>query len=331
MTRIGQNPAKSIKHVVKPARVTAALITYIPFLSGYYSQSLDVLKVCLNSLRVHADRPFDLMVFDNASCKEVVKYLQDEAAGGRIRFLVLSEKNIGKVGAWNFIFSAAPGQYIAYSDSDVYFFPNWLSRHLEIFETFPEVGTVSGLPRRGRRTFYANTIRRASDLTDTTFEEGKFIPDEWIIDHARSLGKLDTVENDLSKMDYRITRNSVSSYATATHFQFMIKKETVLPYLPFPYDRPMGDSVAHLDRAVDGSDLLRLAVTERAVKHLGNMLDEQTVSQLPSDVMEGAHHGTAEQLTGKGDSLLLWKPVQWVLLRIYDWIFNIYYGAKSEQ
>jgi len=329
MVRIGQNPAKSIQHVVKPARVTAAVITYIPFLSGYYAQSLDVLKVCLNSLRAHADVPFDLMVFDNASCERVVRYLQDEAAGGRIRFLVLSEKNIGKVGAWNFIFSAAPGQFIAYADSDVYFFPGWLSRHLKVFEAFPEVGTVSGLPRRGRRTFYANTIRQASSLPDITFEEGKFIPDEWIIDHARSLGKLETVDEDLSKIDYRITRNSVSSYATATHFQFMIKKETVLPFLPFPYDRPMGESVAHLDRAVDGSDLLRLAVTERAVKHLGNTLDEQTVSQLPSKVMEGAHRGATEQLIRKVNPLFLWKPVQWVLHRIYDRIFNIYYGAKK--
>lgn len=330
MPRIGQNPAKSIQRVAKPAKITAAIITYIPFLSGYYAQSLDVLKVCLNSLRNHADAPFDLMVFDNASCDKVVQYLQDEAAEGHINLLVLSEKNIGKVGAWNFIFSAAPGQFIAYADSDVYFFPGWLSRHLEIFEAFPEVGTVSGLPRRGRRTFYANTIRHALDMPNIMFEEGKFIPDEWIIDHARSLGKLDTVENDLSNIDYRITRNSVSSYATATHFQFMIKKETVLPFLPFPYDRPMGDSVAHLDRAIDGSNLLRLAVSERAVKHLGNTLDEKAVSQLPSVVMESVHYGVAEQLVGKDNPFFLWKPVQWVLHRIYDWIFNIYYGAKSD-
>jgi hypothetical protein len=278
---------------------------------------------------MHADAPIDLMVFDNASCPQVVQYLQDEADGGRIQFLVLSEKNIGKVGAWNFIFSSAPGQYIAYADSDVYFFPGWLSRHLAIFKAFPEVGTVSGLPRRGRRTFYANTIRRASNLPDVTFEEGKFIPDAWIIEHARSLGKLDTVDADLAKNDYRITRKSVSSYATATHFQFMIKKETVLPFLPFPYDRPMGDSVAHLDRAIDGSDLLRLAVTDRAVKHLGNTLDEQTLSQLPGKIFEGAQPKGLAQSPGKVNPLFAWKPVRWVLLRIYDRIFKIYYGANS--
>jgi hypothetical protein len=68
--RKGQNPAKFVKQVARPQRITAAVITYIPFLSGFYAESLEVLKVCLNSLREGADLPFDLLVFDNASCAE---------------------------------------------------------------------------------------------------------------------------------------------------------------------------------------------------------------------------------------------------------------------
>ena len=49
--RIGQNPAKYVKDVAKPARVTAAVLNYIPFLSGFYAEALDVLKVCLESAR----------------------------------------------------------------------------------------------------------------------------------------------------------------------------------------------------------------------------------------------------------------------------------------
>ena len=36
MTRIGQNPAKFVKDVAKPARITVAVLNYIPFLSGFY-------------------------------------------------------------------------------------------------------------------------------------------------------------------------------------------------------------------------------------------------------------------------------------------------------
>ena len=42
--RIGYNPAKSIKGVATPATITIAVLNYIPFLSGFYAEMLDVLK-----------------------------------------------------------------------------------------------------------------------------------------------------------------------------------------------------------------------------------------------------------------------------------------------
>lgn len=325
--RAGQNPAKAIEHVRKPEQVTVSIITYLPFLSGYYAQGLEVLKVCLRSIIANTEEPFDLLVFDNASCAEVVNYLNSLKEKGRIQYLILSEENIGKVGAWNFIFGAAPGEYVAYADSDVYFFPRWLSRHLEVFQAFPEAGTVCGLPRRGRRTFYRNTIERGSRMKDVFFEEGKFIPEEWVIDHARSLGKLETVREDLQLNDYRLTRKGISAYATATHFQFMVRTETIRHYLPFPHDRPMGDAVANLDRAIDGNNLLRLAVTERAVLHLGNTLDKETIATLPSGITEGVTlPGNKRLRSSLAKSFFAARPIKKLLLSLYHRIFRIYYG-----
>jgi hypothetical protein len=76
--RIGDNPAKSITGVVKPARITIAVLNYIPFLSGFYASMLDVLRVCLNSIYETADLPYDLLVFDNGSCEEARQFLADE-------------------------------------------------------------------------------------------------------------------------------------------------------------------------------------------------------------------------------------------------------------
>ena len=71
--RLGQNPAKFVKTVVHPARVTVAVLNYIPFVSGYYEQLPKVLDACLRSIREGAaDIDYDLMVFDNGSCPEVV-------------------------------------------------------------------------------------------------------------------------------------------------------------------------------------------------------------------------------------------------------------------
>ena len=46
--RKGQNPAKFVSTVARPERITAAVLTYIPFQSGYYAEALDVLRACLD-------------------------------------------------------------------------------------------------------------------------------------------------------------------------------------------------------------------------------------------------------------------------------------------
>src|SRR5512146_3187573 len=134
--RIGQNPAKSVKEVAVPKRVTVAVLNYIPFLSGFYAQALDVLKLCLGSIWENTtDVDYDLMVFDNGSCDEVLDFLQEVKSQGRIQYLVLSEKNLGKGGAWNIILAGAPGEIVAYADSDVLFYPDWLTRSIQVLET----------------------------------------------------------------------------------------------------------------------------------------------------------------------------------------------------
>ncbi len=106
--RKGQNPAKFVKDVARPERITVALLNYIPFLSGFYAETLDVLKVSLESMRKDAGLPFDLMVFDNGSCAEVRDFLIQEKEEGRIQYLILSEKNMGNGGAWNVMLAGAP-------------------------------------------------------------------------------------------------------------------------------------------------------------------------------------------------------------------------------
>ena len=58
--RKGQNPAKFVKDVARPERITVALLNYIPFLSGFYTETLDVLKVCMESMRKDAGLPFEI-------------------------------------------------------------------------------------------------------------------------------------------------------------------------------------------------------------------------------------------------------------------------------
>jgi cellulose synthase/poly-beta-1,6-N-acetylglucosamine synthase-like glycosyltransferase len=135
--RKGQNPVKQIQCVAKPSRVNRGGADHIPFLEGFLSDMLAVLNLSLQSLRDHAGMEFDLLVYDNGSCKEARDFLFAEFERGHIQTLLLSDRNMGKGGAWNVMLQAAPGEIIAYADNDVLYYPNWLVESVKLLEAYP--------------------------------------------------------------------------------------------------------------------------------------------------------------------------------------------------
>src|SRR3970040_96051 len=94
MVRRGQNPAKFVGSVARPQRITVAVLAYIPFLSGFPREALNVLRACLNSLWSSTELPHDLLVFDNGSGPEARDFLLASQSHGRIQYFVLLAKNL---------------------------------------------------------------------------------------------------------------------------------------------------------------------------------------------------------------------------------------------
>ncbi|MEJ2596840.1 MAG: glycosyltransferase family A protein [Anaerolineales bacterium] len=313
--RVGQNPAKFIDHVAQPQKITVAVVSYIPFLGGFYTESLDVLKACLDSLAQNSDLPFDLLVFANASCPPVRAFLNEMAQAGQIQYLLLSDKNLGKGGAWNFIFAAAPGEFIAYADSDIYFRPGWLSATMQIMEAFPQAGMVTARPMRTPEKFYTRTLEWARQQPDLALENGQYVLWQVYWEHVASLGISEEQARQWfeSRSDWRVTRDGVSALISAAHFQFTARKSILQQFLPLQMDRPMGQ-VRSLDEMINEHGYLRLTTCEPLVKHMGNRLDpalEAKASASPAPARRG-----------------LWQ-IPWVrqsLLKLYDRIFKLYYG-----
>jgi glycosyltransferase involved in cell wall biosynthesis len=314
--RKGQNPAKFVKDVARPEKITVALLNYIPFLSGFYAETLDVLKVSLDSMRKDAGLPFDLMVFDNGSCPEARDFLVSEKEAGRIQYLILSEKNMGKGGAWNVMLTGAPGEIIAYTDADVLFSPNWLSRSVEILEAFPNVGMVTARPFRTPPEFYESTLKWAKQ--NATLDEGQFIPWETFLEFNLSLGQTEEENKKVyaETRDWRLVYKGVTAMAGASHWQFTAYKSTLGQFLPFDMDKPMGQ-VRQLDKRMNDAGLLRLMVSDPLAMNMSN-----TLGYLRGELGKQ----TVKRKASFGKRILELSPIKKILLSVYNKIFSWYYS-----
>jgi glycosyltransferase involved in cell wall biosynthesis len=278
----------------------------------------------MESMRNDAGLPFDLMVFDNGSCAEVRDFLVNEKEEGRIQYLILSEKNVGKGGAWNVVLAGAPGEIIAYTDSDVLFSPTWLSRSVEILETFPNVGMVTARPFRTPPEFYESTLNWARK--EAVLEEGQFIPWERFLEFNLSLGQTEEENKKVyaETRDWKITfrpepskapAKDVVAFAGASHWQFTAYKSTLQQFLPFEMDKPMGQ-VRQLDKRMNDAGLLRLMVCDPLAMNMSN-----TLGYLRGE-LKGENKKKHVSLGKHVAELSLIKKL---LLTIYNRIFKIYY------
>lgn len=314
--RIGHNPARFVEKVSQPADITVAVVNCIPFLSGYYEQSLEVLKVVVDSLNAtrEAAHPYDVMVFDNRSCQEVRSYLQEAYGQGKIQYLILSEKNIGKIGAWNYMFGAAQGKYVVFADGDIGFRPGWISASLDLFKAFPTVGMVTARPLRSPMEYSSATLDWARQQEAGTYEQGQFLDwkDYW--EHARSTGySEEKARTEFPKgSDHKLTHKGRTAYVGATHFQFMAPAELLKQIIPLPSELPMRGERA-LDIAINDLGYLRLLTDKSYVWHMGNMLDSIVVAGTPAK---------RKSLLRK----LLWLPIiRRPLLWLNNRIFRLYF------
>lgn len=247
------------------------------------------MSLCLSSLIKHAGHPFELLVFDNASCDEARGYLYSLHTQGMISYLVFSKENVGSDMAIKRCFEMAPGTVVGHSDDDIYFYPNWLAQQLAILDHFPHVGVVSGAPLTTSFRWAVKTNRAFGERPDVTLTVGQSIPREWEVDFARSIGRdserhLKMIENET---DFTLEYKGMKAFGVGHHMQFIGHKDVLLPLLPV--GPGLMDSKRPFDQAVDDNNLLRLCTIERTSRHLGNVLDEDMLQLAIS-------HGLVQQV-----------------------------------
>lgn len=291
MPRTGRHPLKNKEIKDQPVvhqKVTVTTIVYIPMLAGYWQESLDVLKLFFESLYANTGQPFDLMVFDNGSCEEVKTHLLELQKNGKIQYLVFSQQNLRKLGALNYLLSAAPGEYIAYADSDVYFLPGWLDESLKVLVAFPEAGKVTALPMVGGNIgpIAQKTLITVKETPTIEVKTGLFVPEEYTESHRLGLGqsKAAFLERTKNRSDILISRNGQQALVSGADFEFVITKESVSQVLPLDsvrsdeYFDPIYSPV--LENRLSALGFWQLSTIGYYVHHMGNTVPD-LASELP--------------------------------------------------
>lgn len=310
--RKGINPVKQLQSVEKPQRVTAAVLNHIPFLDGFYADMLNVLDMSLTSLRENAGMDFDLLVYDNGSCSEARAYLLSEFDQGNIQTLILSDRNMGKGGAWNVMLQAAPGEIVAYADNDVLYHEGWLRESVKVLDTYPNVGMVTSRPYHSIPELYSASLDWAESDPDVKVEKGRLINPDWMREFLQSLERTEEeILEDINQEDVKLTYKSVSTFCGASHWQFLAWKKVLQEFLPIDLSKPLGQ-VLRLDKMVNDHDYLRLMTDKPYVMNLSNTVE------LPDGSSKKPEIAKRKRLV---DLPIIKSP----LMRIYHAIFRLYY------
>lgn len=345
--RIGQNPSK-IKGspAYKPAGVGIATLTYVPALEGYFREALDIIDVHLGSLRSSLDQDCDLHVFDNGSCPEVVAYLEEQWRAGLIDWLSLSHHNLGKNGALNWIFAAMPNEFIAYSDSDVFYRKGWLEESLKIFDSFNKAGMVSAQPvffdfLRGQGT----TARRISEAGNGLKVINVKPRQDIVEEYCDGINASEDLRQQFREQELQVAINELTggrAVTSATDMQFMLRKEVARRLVPMPIAGALtAKDAIEIPRGIEDLGYWILSTEEPLVWHMGNSIAGQHITEIdqlkdgslpirsakPSPEKETGFKRKIESLLGA--SIRRSPYIARTVERIYGGLFSLLYEEQD--
>ncbi len=319
MPRIGINPNRGQLTSYTPSRITLAMLTYLPNQAGYFAERLAVTRLSLESLIAHTPKPYDLIVFDNGSCAELTSYLCDLRDQGLINYLILSASNIGKINALQIIFRAAPGELVAYSDDDILFLPGWLDAHLQIIETYPKVGLVTGFYIRSHMRYATESIDAFARQPGVQVSRGYLIPQEVEQHYIDNMGRSgESYQQEVNGLeDIGLCYAGVNALASAGHHQFVTPRQLMLEMLPGWDNKVMGRMV-ELENAVDQHGYLRLSTFKPVTRLLGNMISSENAEEARRLGLSAQAGSTAKHGTGFSQQVIHQPLIRRFLLGIYN-------------
>ena len=337
--RLGKNPAKTGLPAYTPKPLGIALIVYIPYTEGYFKHSLEILQYQIASIRA-TTVDYDLMIFDNGSCAEAVETMKSFYEQKWLDWLVLSQHNVGKAGAWNWIFAALPNPLICYADSDVLFRPGWADASMEILKAFPQAGMVAAQPN------FFDVMEGSGEAhhklqNDPRFDFLDYWPEKRITDeYCTGIAASEQLaerfyNNPLPAIKQR--EQGTQAVIGASHMQFLIRQEIARQVVPLPATKGLlRKETMSLDYKVDDLGYMHLSTLEPYVYHMGNTITDdlrEEVQSISGDANTPPSKDAARPTSRKRQWLVKMakRPqINHWLQRLYNALFQILHSTDLD-
>jgi hypothetical protein len=274
--RVGMNPQKQSKKIQLECQHRLIIVVFIPSLDGYYKNVLEVFKLCLESAITTSNSNCAITVVNNASCFEVVEYLNSKLKENSIDTVIHRNDNIGKIDALIGAARASREPIITISDVDILFKQGWQTETERIFENIKGVASVSPIPCRNFKNY-----ETSSTFSKILFGKVKFsyqsIPKNHI-DHNKFLESFHwELETNTDLKWPVIESNHTKAIVGSSHQILSMRRELFFATVPTePSLVLVGNNSEFLycDHPINYSGGMRLATYNNYAYHMGNTVED---------------------------------------------------------
>jgi hypothetical protein len=148
---------------------------------------------------------------------------------------------------------------------------------MQILETYPRVGMVTGFYIRSHMSYAVKTTRAFANQEGVQAREGFFIDRAWEQHYIDNMGRTwEKYEAEIQGcQELEFTYQGVQALASAGHHQFVAPRQALLEALPKEWGGQLMGKMLELDEAFDAMGYLRLSTRQYVTRLLGNAVSEE--------------------------------------------------------
>lgn len=332
--RVGFNPNRDKPLETNDFFHQVIVPVYIPNQEGYFKDSFQILKYCLESLIKTSHSKTYFTIVNNGSCKEVLTYLNQLKDDNKIQEII----NTSAIGKLNAILKGLTGHQfdlITISDADVLFLNNWQKAVYDVYDAFAKTGAVCTSPSsKTLRQYTANVLIERFFSSKLMFT--RVLESHALKMFAKSIGNKEFYTEVHLKKNLTITVNKTTAIVGAGHFVTTYKGK-IFENLKTRYSSfALGGETESffLDKPVAEEGYWRLSTHRNFTYHMGNVFEnwmEEIFSKLEQEENEFAVPANLNYKVSK--VFISFKNLVFrILNKNYFWrIFLRYKGLTKEE